>query len=292
MSTSFNIVSIEPSVGDTPAKITVDVAVPGLFAGSFYMNESGSTLPSYTLPIPEQYTLVSATTFDITGNPQYSGRYTVYTRVSSTDTKQSAVISGNTTKITVNETMWPLTQPANASTGFVTNVSTYLIRVAAESPFVIPPGTTNTLRPLTIPGKNAAAWGEQFNQNLIRVAQNFASDAVPTSPYPGQLWYSLVNGSALGGSLKIWDSVKWADVMKGTDTNDTYRVAVSAASTSWTITHNLALSAPFVAMVSIFVETSTGVYSQIMPNSIMYTSANTLTIGFTTAQKGYVLIRR
>lgn len=292
MSTSFNITSITPSAGSTPGKITISGGTAGLFAGAFYMNANGSTLPAYTTPIPAEYTLIAATTFEVSENQQFAGKYTVYTRVSASDMNQSAVISGGNTTITVNEIIPTSTSTQLLSTGKVGTISTYLIRVAGESPLVVPPGTTNTSRPLQIAGKNALAWGEQFNQNMVNLAQNFASAAAPSNPYPGQLWYSLLNGSALGGSLNVWDSTKWVPVMNAADVNDNYRASISTPSTTWTIDHNLALQAPYVAMVNAFIALPNGAYTQIVPNSITYVSANRIVLTFTSPYAGHVLIRR
>lgn len=292
MSTSFNITSITPSAGSTPGKITIAGGIAGLFAGAFYMNASGSTLPAYTSPIPDGYTFVAATTFEVSENQQFAGKYTVYTRVSASDLNQSAVISGGNTTITVNEVIPTSTSTQALRTGKVGTISTYLIRIAGETPVVIPPGTTNTSRPLQISGKNALAWGEQFNQNLVNLAQNFASSAPPANPYPGQLWYSLLNGAALGGSLSIWDSVKWVPVMSASSVNDTYRTSVATPATTWTVDHNLALQAPYVAMVNAFIALPSGEYTQIVPNSITYVSANRIVLTFTSPYAGHVLIRR
>lgn len=292
MSTSFNITSITPSAGSTPGKITISGGTAGLFAGAFYMNASGATLPAYTSPIPDGYTLIAATTFEVSENQQFAGKYTVYTRVSASDINQSAVISGGNTTITVNEIIPTTTSAQMLVTGKVSTISTYLIRVAGETPLVVPGGTTNTSRPLQISGKNALAWGEQFNQNLVNLAQNFASSVAPTNPYPGQLWYSLLNGSALGGSLNIWDSVKWVPVMSAADVNDNYRTSIVTPSTAWTIDHNLALPAPYVAMVNAFIALPNGAYTQIVPNSITYVSANRIVLTFTSPYAGHVLIRR
>ena len=292
MSTSFNITAITPSAGSVPGKITISGTPAGLFSGAFYMNAANATLPAYTLPTPSNYTLIAATTFEILENAQYAGKYTVYTRISASDQNQSAVISGGSTTITVSEIIPAPISLTMSNTGRVSTISTYLIRVAAEPSFVVPAGTTNTTRPIQLCGKNSLTWGEQFNQNLINLAQNFASSTPPVNPYPGQLWYSLVNGSALGGSLSIWDGVKWGPVINSNALNDSYRTSITTPSTTWAIDHNLALEAPYVAIVNTFIALPDGSYTQIMPNAITYTSANRTVITFTSPYSGHVLIRR
>ena len=42
---------------------------------------------------------------------------------------------------------------------------------------------------LTLIGRNFAGWGEYYNENLVKLLENFASTSQPTKPLVGQLWY-------------------------------------------------------------------------------------------------------
>lgn len=53
---------------------------------------------------------------------------------------------------------------------------------------------------LTLIGKNFSGFGEYINENFVKLLENFASDARPTNPLRGQLWYDT-NESR----LKIYD---------------------------------------------------------------------------------------
>jgi hypothetical protein len=53
---------------------------------------------------------------------------------------------------------------------------------------------------LTLIGKNVNSYGEYFNNNLIRLLENFASEQEPVSPVTGQLWYDTSTGR-----LRIYD---------------------------------------------------------------------------------------
>jgi hypothetical protein len=53
---------------------------------------------------------------------------------------------------------------------------------------------------LTLIGKNVNSYGEYFNNNLIKLLENFASEQEPTSPVTGQLWYDTSTGR-----LRIYD---------------------------------------------------------------------------------------
>jgi hypothetical protein len=63
-------------------------------------------------------------------------------------------------------------------------------------------GTINqTATDLTLIGKNSSAYGQYWNENLIKLLQNFASTSQPSHPIQGQLWYDTSQGR-----LKVYDS--------------------------------------------------------------------------------------
>lgn len=47
---------------------------------------------------------------------------------------------------------------------------------------------------LTLVGKNVNAYGEYWNNNLVKLLENFANTEQPTSPVIGQLWYDTSTG--------------------------------------------------------------------------------------------------
>lgn len=53
---------------------------------------------------------------------------------------------------------------------------------------------------LTLIGRNYVGFGEAFNENLIKLLENFASSGAPTTPIAGQLWYDKSEGR-----LKVYD---------------------------------------------------------------------------------------
>jgi len=65
----------------------------------------------------------------------------------------------------------------------------------------LPDGTfdTNTTS-LTLVGKNVTSFGEAYNENLVKLLENFASSSAPESALKGQLWYDT--GS---GRLNVYD---------------------------------------------------------------------------------------
>ena len=64
---------------------------------------------------------------------------------------------------------------------------------------------------LTLIGKNALSYGEAFNENFIKILENFSSTTTPPNPITGQLWYDtsesrlkIYNGSSFkvaGGTI-------------------------------------------------------------------------------------------
>lgn len=56
---------------------------------------------------------------------------------------------------------------------------------------VVADGTINTTSlDLTLVGKNYTGYGEAFNENFVKLLENFSNNKQPTKPLSGQLWYN------------------------------------------------------------------------------------------------------
>ena len=67
--------------------------------------------------------------------------------------------------------------------------------------------TTST--DVTLVGRNYTGYGEAFNENFVKIIENFAATSAPANPLRGQIWYDTSEGR-----LKVWDGEQF----RGTDT--------------------------------------------------------------------------
>lgn len=283
------ITTITPSTNPTvPSTFEVALDYTQLFHGQEWIAENGTRSPFYTYTsgtAPFGTTLLVATSFTVVDNGTFNGQYTVYTKLSVSDTDPSVLTGGGNTKISVIEALPSYSGP-DLSAGSITNISTYLFTITNESSLLMLEGQDNSTRPIELNGRFSSGWGEVVFQNLLRQAQSFAGPSAPTSPFLGQLWYDtinqLMNVYTLSG-FQVMNAAAFGGVP--------FRFTQSAASTTWTVNHNLALASPFTCTTSFFVDTGGGVYKAILPADITYNSANQLTATFSTAYAGNVIVR-
>ena len=57
---------------------------------------------------------------------------------------------------------------------------------------------------LTLVGRNYTGYGEYFNENFIRLLENFSNTAAPSNPLTGQLWWDNADQR-----LKVYDGAVW-----------------------------------------------------------------------------------
>lgn len=72
-------------------------------------------------------------------------------------------------------------------------------------------GTIDTTTDLTLIGKNYAGYGEFFNENLIKLLENFANTSAPSSPIAGQMWWDKTNNL-----LKVYTGTAFKTVSSST----------------------------------------------------------------------------
>lgn len=69
---------------------------------------------------------------------------------------------------------------------------------------LVPQATVVAKAGLNLIGKNYVAFGETLNENLVALAENFASARQPVGPLTGQLWYDKS-----ANALKIYDGTRF-----------------------------------------------------------------------------------
>lgn len=87
---------------------------------------------------------------------------------------------------------------------------TYFVNKTNGVAIVIPDGTKDTTSTsLVLLGRLASNYGENQNENFVRLLENFAFSNSPTNPITGQLWYDTVNTV-----MKVYDSAsgQWTSV--------------------------------------------------------------------------------
>lgn len=67
-------------------------------------------------------------------------------------------------------------------------------------------GTSDNTTDLTLIGKNYTGFGEQLNENFVKLLENFSSTSSPSRPLVGQLWYDTSIGRLMVYSLTGWKS--------------------------------------------------------------------------------------
>ena len=282
MARTIPISTISPSGGPgTPGQIVIEGSFRDVFKGKFYRTEAGDQLPFYSSVIPAGYSLIRATTFDIIENPDYKGRYTVYTPVNAGDEDLPA---SSTTTIRVNEVVPAPSLQANATIGSVTNISTYLIAIEGQADLIIPPTTTIYDQPIDLFGRDTSGWGEGYAQNFVNLTQNNAAALPPSPAYKGQSWYDVT-----AELHKTYNGTSW-DVTNHAAFGITYRHTQSSPNTDWTVVHNQNLPSPFIAFVQVFKDIGSSA-KMILPQDITFVDANTLTVKFSNAETGWVLVK-
>lgn len=280
----IKILKVNPTTATT-GSVEISGDFTPIFKGKFYRNDGGLTEPSYTDPPSAGYGLIIATTFDIVENTKYAGRYTVYSPLSAGD-GASSNFDGSKTLVRVREVVPSLVAgdtAALATDGYVTNISTYLLYTGTEE-VVVPPGVTLSQFPIEIMGRNVSGWGESLAQNFLNITRNFAASTPPQNPLVGQFHYDTDDKQ-----VRVWGGVGW-DLANKASFGTTFMHTQSSPANTWTVNHVLGLQAPFIAFTQFFVDRGQGP-KLIIPSDVTFVSANQLTVSFSNAEIGYVLVR-
>ena len=83
-------------------------------------------------------------------------------------------------------------------------------------------GTIDTTTDLTLIGKNYAGYGEFFNENLVKLLENFSNTSAPASPVAGQMWWDKTNSL-----LKVYTGTSFKTVSSSTASASTPATGVT-----------------------------------------------------------------
>src|SRR6056300_652011 len=83
-------------------------------------------------------------------------------------------------------------------------------------------GTIDTTTDLTLIGKNYAGYGEFFNENLVKLLENFSNTSAPASPVAGQMWWDKTNNL-----LKVYTGTTFKTVSSSTASASTPTTSVT-----------------------------------------------------------------
>lgn len=75
-------------------------------------------------------------------------------------------------------------------------------------------GTIDTTTDITLIGKNYAGYGEFFNENLVKMLENFSNGTAPSSPIEGQLWWDKTNDL-----LKVYTGTAFKTISSATSSS-------------------------------------------------------------------------
>ena len=72
---------------------------------------------------------------------------------------------------------------------------------------IVADGSINQTTNLTFVGKNYAGYGEFFNENMLKLLENFANSTAPSKAITGQIWYD-----SSSRRLKVYDGSNFSSV--------------------------------------------------------------------------------
>jgi len=108
---------------------------------------------------------------------------------------------------------------------------------------------------LTLIGRNRLSFGQEFNNNLIKLLGNSADSTSPNAPLIGQLWYDTVNEK-----IKVYDP-EWGDFKSVTD--NLILSGAPASNTSAGTTGQIAYGSTGTNFNYLYVCTATNAWSRI-----------------------------
>lgn len=252
----------------------------GINEVDFYSETPVPPGPAYRLIPGTVFTIENATVGGL------NGTYSVL-RLANGSSAPTVLYNGTRTLVIVTETV-PVT--VGSAVGFAvvadaTDLSYYRVTPFGQPDVIIPPTLEAPVGELLIHGRYTRGWGETYAQNMARIAQHHAGPTAPLPPLVGQTWFDTSTNQ-----LKAWTGGSWALVGGIGAASQLYQHQQVVPSTTWTVSHNFGLGAPFLVQFNAYVDRS-GAYKPIIPADVTFLDANTLEITFSNPEVGYLIAR-
>lgn len=207
--------------------------------------------------------------FDIRGSTGNNARYKV---------SSSIFVSGKT-EITIVGTL-----PSLVADGYVTNTTSYVLHGTDWSnAFFLHPTQKNDYvnTSLKFSGRNNSNWGEDIQQNLLYLLDNFSNTTEPPNKVRGQIWFDKNIDK-----LKVYDGSVWQTIGSSVSTSTKYTHTQASASATWNINHSLGTTD---LVYSVYVQVGIDLVP-IIPDNMTFVDANNITISFSSAQSGKAVL--
>ena len=136
-------------------------------------------------------------------------------------------------------------------------------------------GTKNdSITSLTFIGKNFNNYGEAFNENFLRLLENFSSQTPPSTPSLGQIWFDKTQGilKVYQGPTETWKVIPVSNTIIGTANQIT--AAPTASGVTLTLPQNIHPQATPTFRNLTLSESGFGVPPLTVTNSFLVTNLN------------------
>lgn len=191
----------------------------------------------------------------------------------------SAIFNSGKTTINIFGTL-----PSLIGDGVVTNTTSYILHGTSwTNSFILHPTQTNYYvnTSLKFTGRNYANWGEDIQQNLLYLLDNFSNTTEPANKVRGQIWFDTnIN------KLKVYDGTNWLviDATLSASTKYTHTQTISAS--TWNVNHNLNTTD---LVFSTYIQVGPDLVP-IIPNNIVFVDNDNLDVTFSTSYTGKIVL--
>ena len=116
-----------------------------------------------------------------------------------------------------------------------------LNRTDGTTLLILADGTVDNTRIINYVGKNYANYGEIFNENFVKLQENFAKTTPPSGALDGQLWYDKTNNvlKVYKGAVTGWAAIPVTANVTGTANQVTVTTSVGTGAVSLSLPQDI-----------------------------------------------------